>query len=144
MLWPPKVNHFLTPLLWEVLQSEFVKRPSSVEEWLGASRHYEQIWNFPNCVGGKEIIIQAPKHAGSSFHNYKGTHSVVLLAVFDAHYRLIMVDDGGPGRHSDGRILSKSEFGRALERNCLSLPPDRPLQGMSTPVPYIFVDEAFP
>ena len=55
---------------------------------------------------------------------------VVLLAACDAHYRFIMVDIGDAGRHSDGGILSNSEFGRALERNSLSLPPDRPLQGL--------------
>ena len=135
-------------VLWDVLQPEFVKMPSNVEEWLGVSRQYEQIWNFPNCIGaidGKHIIIQAPSNGGSSFYNYKGTHSVVLLAVCDAHYRFIMVDIGDAGRHSDGGILSNSEFGKGLERNSLFLPPDRPLPGMSTFVPYVVVgDEAFP
>ena len=135
-------------VLCEVLQPEFVQMPSNVEEWLGVSRQYEQIWNFPNCVGaidGKHIVIQAPSNGGSSFYNYKGTHSVVLLAICDAHYKFIMVDIGDAGRHSDGGILSNSEFGKALERNSLFLPPDRPLPGMSTFVPYVVVgDEAFP
>jgi hypothetical protein len=70
------------------------------------------MWHFQNCVGamdGKHIVIQAPNNAGSSFHNYKGTHLVILVAICDAHHRFIMVD---AGRHSDGGILSNSEFGK--------------------------------
>ena len=59
---------------------------------------------------------------------------MVLLAVCDAHYRFIMVDIGDAGRHSDGGILPNSK-----------LPPDGPLHGTSTLVPYVFVgDESFP
>ena len=75
--------------IWDALHSDLVKIPSNEEEWLGVSRQFEQSWNFPNCVGaidGKHIVIQALNHAGSSFFNYKGAHSVVLLAVCDAHH----------------------------------------------------------
>ena len=87
-----------------------MKIPSSEEEWIGVSRQFEQLWNFPNCIGnnfykislthtyiiilnigaidGEHVVLQAPMNAGLSFYNYKGTHSVVLLAVCDAHYRL--------------------------------------------------------
>ena len=37
--------------IWEALHPDFVRMPSNMEEWLGASRQYEQIWNFPNCIG---------------------------------------------------------------------------------------------
>ena len=36
---------------------------------------------FLGAVDGKHIVVQAPINAGSSFYHYKGTHSVVLLAV---------------------------------------------------------------
>ena len=39
------------------------------------------------AIDGKHIVIQAPAIVGSSFLNYKRTHSVVLLAVSDAHHR---------------------------------------------------------
>ena len=49
--------------IWEVLHSEFIKFPTSEEEWLATSRQYEFAWNFPHCVAaidGKHVIMQAP------------------------------------------------------------------------------------
>ena len=108
-------------------------------------------------------MVQAPKNA--TFHNNKDTHSVVLLAVCDAHYRLIhsypsctvlnlvvsnydrflLIDIGDAGRHSDGGILANSEFGNALEIGSLSIPELCPLPGTTQPsLPFVIVgDEAF-
>jgi hypothetical protein len=73
---------------------------------------------------------------------------VVLLAVCDAHYRFTLVDIGDNGRHSDGGVLTNSEFGQALENGTLSIPSDCPLPCKAQPninLPYVIVgDEAFP
>ena len=136
--------------LWETLKSEFVKFPANEEEWRGIAKRFESRWNFPRCLGaidGKHVIIQAPSHAGSSYYNYKGTHSIVLMAVVDANYRFIYVDIGNYGRQSDGGIFSNSTFGASLERETLNLPLPAELliDGKSKMLPYVFVgDEAFP
>ena len=130
--------------------SKNVKMPSTETEWIAISRKYKELWNFPNCVGaidGKHVVIQAPANSGTTFFNYKGTHSVVLLAICDAEYRFIMVDVGDHGRHNDAGVLAQSTFGQALDSNSLSLPPLKPLPGTAQPaMPFVIVgdDEAFP
>lgn len=120
------------------------------ERWLKTTRRFEERWNFPHCIGvldGKHIFIQAPPNSRSQFHNYKGTFSIVLLALVDADYRFLAVDIGGFGSNSDGGIFAKSNFGKALQAGELDVPPPPPLP--SAPdlglLPYVVVaDKAFP
>ena len=90
------------------------------------------------------MVIQTPICAGSSYFKYKGVHSIVLMAVGDAHYslviiqkfkkrareinftfikfRFILVDICDSGCNSDGRVLSNFDFGQALVDDSLFIP----------------------
>jgi hypothetical protein len=100
------------------------------------------------CLGaidGKHIAFNPPANAGSHYFNYKGSHSIVLLAVADADYKFIYVDVGVNGRISDGGVFRESKLSAAIARNSLNFPRNKKLPGGQVEVPYVFVaDEAFP
>ncbi|XP_065325508.1 uncharacterized protein LOC135932116 [Pelmatolapia mariae] len=117
--------------IWDCLVDDFMAVPSTAD-WRSIAEGFQERWNFPLCCGaldGKHVQMKAPPNSGSMFHNYKGTFSIVLLAVVDARYRFRIIDVGGYGRTSDGGILANSTFGQALRAGTLHLPPDQPLPG---------------
>ncbi|KAK3919919.1 LOW QUALITY PROTEIN: Protein ANTAGONIST OF LIKE HETEROCHROMATIN PROTEIN 1 [Frankliniella fusca] len=130
-----------TALIWFALKSK-VFEPISPEFWRRKAAEFEVMWQFSMCVGaidGKHCVFQKFPTRGSEYYNYtvsfeggrrwyttevsqndtsqltvyKGTHSIVLLAMCDAKYRFIMVDIGARGRENDGGVFAKSDFGKA-------------------------------
>lgn len=88
--------------------------------------NYNKRWNFPHCIGaldGKHVVIQKPENTVSEFHNYKGTNSIVLMAIADANYCFIYVNVGCQGRISDGGVFKNTSFHIKMEKNELSLSP---------------------
>jgi len=122
----------------------------TAEDWRSIAAVFEERWNFPLCCGAldrKHVTLKAPGNTGSKFFNYKGTYSLVLLAVVDAQRCFRVIDVGGYGRSSDGGTLANSAFGQALQSGTLDLPSDLPLPGADQrgTQPHVFVaDEAFP
>jgi hypothetical protein len=121
----------------------------TTEDWLKIANGFEKCWNLPNCVGaidGKHIAIQCPPNSGSGFFNYKGHHSIVLQAVFDANTKFIFIDVGDFGRNSDGGVLKESNFGKILEANkLLLLQPRKINKNLEYEFPFVFVaDKAYP
>ena len=127
----------------------FFQLPSTEAEWKSVAEGFKQ-WNFPHCLGaidGKHIQIKCPNEAGSYFYNYKGTHSIVLMAIVDSNYEFLYVDVGCNGRVSDGGVWEKCSLNVLLEEGRAGLPADEVLPESTTgkKMPYTFVgDDAFP
>ncbi|KAL3225456.1 hypothetical protein MRX96_025793 [Rhipicephalus microplus] len=141
-----RIIHKTCTVLWEVLAPEYMKTPTE-EEWLEIAAGFCNRWQFPNCIGavdGKHIQIKCPRNGGSLYFNYKGTHSIVLMAVVDSQYLFRLVNVGAPGRFSDGGIFQDSPIGERLHEGKLSLPRAAMLPRSGIVCPHVFVgDEAF-
>ena len=133
-------------IIWvNLLNNCFLKAPSTQREWKEVTQLFEFKWNFPNYVGaidGKHVMMQAPARAGSTFFNYKGTHSFCfLMAIANSDYEFIVVDIGEGGKQSDGGIFANGHIGYFL-----GLPAPRQISpSLEVHFPYVFTrDEAFP
>lgn len=126
----------------------FFQFPSSEEEWRSIANDFEELWQFKNCIGaidGKHVQIAKPANSGSYYYNYKGTFSVVLMAIVNAKYEFIMVHTGTNGRISDGGVLQETTFYQKLVHKRLNLPNSTTVEGTNLVLPYVFIgDQAFP
>lgn len=128
--------------------SDYLKTPKSEAEWIEIAKKFNQRWNFPNGIGaidGKHIVMQQPDNSGSHYRNYKGTDSIVLMAMIGPEYEFLYVEVGVNGRNSDGGIWDQCGLKKALEKGSLNLPPPKNLPGRSLKLPYVVTgDDAFP
>ena len=145
-----KIVREVSVLIWDKFHGKYMPFPKTSSDWEKIADKFQSKWQFPHCIGaldGKHVTITAPKRTGSLYFNYKGTFSIVLMALVDSNYKFLYIDVGGYGRNSDGGIFSGCSLGKALNSESLNIPnpkvlPETPELG---PVPYCFVaDEAFP
>ena len=129
------------------MEDAYLKTLNTVEEWFLISEKLSQHWNFPNmisAVDGKHLILQQLCNSGSHYRNYKGTDSIILMAVVGPEYQFLFADVGMNGRNSDGGNWLQSPMRKALEKNTLSLPKPKPLHENRKETPFICVgDDAF-
>jgi len=134
--------------IWEILSPIAVKVPEREDDWKKLAKDFWNLWGFPHCLGaidGKHCVINCPQNSGSAFYNYKGSFSIVLMAVADASYMFTYVDVGDYGRQCDSAVFNNSTFGKALNNDILNIPHSDFLPGMTANARYCFVgDEAFP
>ena len=132
----------------EEMQGEYLKTPNTASKWLEIWEKFSQRWIFPNTIGaidGKHIVLkQQRSNSGSHYRNYKGSDSIILLAVVGPEYEFLYAEVGMNGRNSDGGAWAQSPLKMALEDNTLNIPKPTPLSdGMD--IPYVLVgDDAFP
>ncbi|RCN42728.1 hypothetical protein ANCCAN_11276 [Ancylostoma caninum] len=95
--------------------------------WEATARDFSRKWNYPRAVAaidGKHFKCFSPPNSGSSYFNFKGYYSVVLLAVADARYRILLFDLGGKGRFSDAGLYGDSTVRQFIEENLINAKPD--------------------
>ena len=126
---------------------EFISCPSTPEGWQPLAEQFGARWQFHNALGaldGKHIAIKKPNRGGSRFYNYKGFHSIVLLALVDADYKFTWCDVGSTGCSSDAQIWNHCELQEAVNDGTIGFPDDSPLPYDDRPMPYFFIgDDAF-
>lgn len=99
--------------------------PTDTDTWQDIIRGFECRWNFPNCIGGldgKHVRIHCPADSGSIFYNYKGSFSIVLMALVDSNYMFRYLDVGSEGRVADGGIWRSCSLHKRLRLGQLNLP----------------------
>ena len=92
---------------------ELIHCPSTSDEWKNIAKQFGDRWQLHNCVGaldGKHVAIQCPPGAGSLYYNYKGYHSIILMALVDADYKFIWAEVGSNGSAGDAQVFNNSEL----------------------------------
>ena len=94
---------------------------------------------------GGHVAIRCPKNGGSLYYNYKGFHSIILLALVDAKYRFLWVDVGTNGSRSDAQIFNDCNLRLGIVDGTLDIPNAEPLPGDDHDMPYFLIGvDAFP
>lgn len=133
--------------LIEVYKKEVLSCPKTEDGWKDVAKKFSSRWNYHNCLGavdGKHVAIRKPPKSGSLYFNYKGFHSIVLMAVADAEYKFLYVDVGAEGGSSDGGTWKNCNLYDAIEGERAGVPPPEPMPNDDMPIPFQFVaDDAF-
>lgn len=94
--------------------------PTEVHEWNAIADNFSIKWQFPHCLGawdGKHTNFKSRRSDGSYYYNYKGTNSIVLLALVDADCCFTFIDVGCYGRTHDSGVLMQSDL-KKNNRQC--------------------------
>ena len=86
-----------------------------------------------------------PKNGGSPYFNYKGFHSILLMALVDASYNSIWADIEANVSASDAAIFNHSEMKEVIENGTIDFPSADPLPNDERPMSYFIIgDDSFP
>jgi len=133
--------------VWDLFHEECLSMPSTQEGWLKIAAGFENVANFPNCIGsidGKHVRIICPGHSGSLFSNYKKYYSIVLLAMCDSDYQFTYINAGSCGTDSDSTVFKGSTLFKKINNGDIMLPSPKPLSNATEPLPYMIIgDSAF-
>ena len=144
-------------VIYKSLKEEYLTLPSCEEDWLTLVENTDYRWQFPNVWGaidGKHVHLLHPANSGSEDFNYKGFHSIVLMAIVGFDYKFLYVNVRCQGRISDGSVFKNTDLQKELEHRQLNLPDPKSLPSFAgssnadtdnDPMPSVIVgDDAFP
>lgn len=83
------------------------------------------------------MTILPPRHTGTEYYNYKGTFSIVLLALVDHDYCFMFAEVGSQGRISDGGVFNQSILRKKMCENSINLPPPSLMPGHDIYLPFL-------
>lgn len=141
----------LIPEVCEAIIAEYaeevIEGPTTEQQWRAISQQFSRRWQFEHCLGaldGKHIAIRCPTNAGSEYYNYKGFHSIILMALVDGDYKFSWVDVGSNGSAGDAQVFNRSELKECMDDQTLGVPAPEPLPHDDRDMPFFIVgDDAF-
>ena len=129
-------------------QDQLMQCPTLPVDWLLVKSIFHWRWNFPHALGaldGRHIPIRCPQGGGSLFLNWKGFHSIVLLALVDGESKFLWVDMGAARSTSDDQISKHTNLRHKIEDGSISFPDSESLGIGGPKVNFFFLwDNAFP
>ena len=94
------INKFVSEVCDAIIRTyrdEMMPCPTSPEDWFEVESLFHQRWNIPHALGAldrRHIPIRFPRLGLSLYHNYKGFHLIVLLALVDGRLQVPVVELG--------------------------------------------------
>ena len=92
---------------------DVIHTPTEPEQWQAIAQQFTAKWQFPYDIGAlndKHVAIRCPKNGGFLYYNYKGYHSVVLMAFVDADYKFRWINISAQGGCSDAQIWNQCKL----------------------------------
>ena len=133
--------------LIDCYKQDTLQCPTTPEGWKEVAAAFSRKWNYNNCLGaldGKHVAMKKPAGAGSVYFNYKKFHSIILMALADAHYRFLYVDIGAEGGAGDAGTWVRCSLHQAIENGRIGFPAAETMPNDDQPIPYhIVADDAF-
>ncbi|XP_060566390.1 uncharacterized protein LOC132725307 [Ruditapes philippinarum] len=102
--------------------AEVIACPTTPAEWKEIANEFLRRWNFPHVCGaldGKHVACKCTPNTGSTYHNYEGFFSIVLMALVDADNKFIWLDVGPDGAASDAQIYNECELKDVLQNKTI-------------------------
>lgn len=90
------------------------------------------------------MTISPPPGTGARYRNYKGTFSIVLMALVDADLKFLYADVGRNGRMNDSGVWAACDLRQRIEDSTVKFPEPQSLPCSSKIAPFVIVgDEGF-